>query len=184
MAAFLEFHLWDHLQLQSGGFLTSLKLDESEIRERQDRVIKILERYSWVQIIETQEGPWIDFSEVWEHKTKRIMSLLQENFVLIDALHYLSSETVASWESISDISQSIMVLKMKMFSEPENKPDIYNFVDVHIWEIISDLENDIFRGVFEPSEREVQEIEWLKSTRDRFIEFFNSRWWSVMIGWR
>ncbi len=181
MTTLSEFNLWDNTRFQSGWFLTSLKLTKQEISKRQKRVISILEKHSWVQIIETDNWPWADLSKSGNHHIPRIIRLLEESTILQDAIYYLSVNTIAGWNSISDVTQTITLLKMEMMTNQSKKVDIYNFVDINIWEIVSDLKSDIVRGVFQPTDDEMEEIEWLESARKNFLDFFNNPGGAMMI---
>jgi len=181
MTELSEFHLWDNLRFQSWGILTSFKFEEKEIVERQKRVIWILEKYSGVQIVETRNWPWVDTSQVWNHSIPRIIRLLEESSIIQDALHYLSTSMTAQWKSIWDIVTTIALLKVEMMTNQSEKVNIYNFIDINIWEIISDLKNDIQRWAFQPNENEKQDIKDVISAREEFLRFFNSAGGSIMI---
>jgi len=181
MTTLSEFNLWNNARFQSGWLLTSLKLTEKEVCKRQKRVIWILEKYSWIQIVETEDWPWVDFSGSGYHHVPRIIRLLEESTILQDATHYLSTETTAQWSSIWDIAKTIVMLKVEMMTNTSEKVNIYNFVDVNIWEIIFDLRSDIYRWVFQPKDNEIKEIEWLEATREDFLKFFNQAGGSIMI---
>ena len=180
MSWFHEFHLGDNLQYRGWGVLKAMSLSEQEIRERQSRVVGILERYSGIILIEQPDWfwpdrVWADISGVRESNIGRVTRLLEENSSLIDALHYLSSDVTKNWKAISDITQSVAIFKMQiMRANSEEKIDIYNFVDVTIGEIIFDLSHDLKLWLWEPPEQEVRELEELRSARKRFLDFVNS----------
>jgi len=176
----LEFHLWDHLNFKSAGLLTSFKSWKEDIISRKKRVVSILEKYSWINIVQTEDWPWADFSNSWRHRMKRIINLLEENSILQDALDYLSGETTAQWKSIWDISQTISFFKVEIKQNPSEKLNIYNIVDLDIWKIIFSLKSDINNWLFKPSEKELKEIEELESSRKNFLKFFNSLRGGVM----
>jgi hypothetical protein len=181
MTSIAEFNLWDNARFQSGWILTSLKLTKEEVSERQKRVVWILENYSWIQVDQTENWLWIDFSNSGKHHIPRIIRLLEESTILQDASDYLWAEQTAQWSNIWDITQTIVLLKLQMMNSSSKKVNIYSFVDINIWEIIFDLKSDIHRWIFQPTDIETKEIEWLEWSRESFLRFFNQVREAIMI---
>ena len=182
MVWFSEFHLWENIRYKSWWILTSFLMSEDELRQRQSRVINILEKRSWIILREEWNEVIGDISKVRASNMWRIRRLLEENSILIDALHYFESEVTRDWEKLSDITNTVNLLKVQiMLARGEDKAQIYNFIDINIWEIIFDLTHDLKLQRWKASEEEKNELEQLIQARKSFLSFIN-RPKSIMIG--
>lgn len=178
MSQFDNFHLWNNLSFQAWGILTSFKLTETEVLKRKEKVVWILDRFSWINLIDNGNKLILDTKEIQKHKTQRILGLLEENSILLDSLHYLSMDIREKWNNISDINEYVILLKTQL--DNNNKVDYYSFVDINIWEIIHDLLNAFNDGFYSPTEEEISQLEILKKTRESFINFLNNPRWAVI----
>jgi len=142
MSKFDLFHLWENLSYKSWGLFTFFDLTEEEILQRKEKVVKILEKYSWIELEQTEDWEVL-IDDFWylESRKKRIMWLLEENSILLDSLFYLSSNIMKKWTCIDDIIDEIEFLSSKKYQP--NFIHYYNFVDLIIWDIVKDLESTI-----------------------------------------
>ncbi len=171
MPKFNQFHLWDNLSYKSWWLFVSFEKTVEEIKERKEKVVKILEKYSWIELTETKDWILIDDFWCWESRKKRITLLLEENSILWDALFYLSSKIMKKWSCIDDITDEIEQISFKRGLP--NFSHYYNFVDIIIWDIVKDLEETIENWfVFNNEEDYISVWELIATWRD-FLDPIN-----------
>lgn len=168
MSKFDNIHLWESLPFKAWGLLVSFTLTEKEVRIRKERVMRILERFSWDSIIKTEMWTIIDLKYCVQSRKQRIFKLLEENSILSDALSYLTTDLSKNWRNINDIKKTITRLRFK--ADKTNMLYHYNFVDLVIWEIINDLIEAINDWIIEPSDKAFVEFWELIKERDLFID--------------
>ncbi len=168
---FEDFHIWENHKNRSWGIRLLMMYNLQDLEEKKAKVESILEKYSGIKILEHPETPQVDFSGMRESNFQRVMKLLELNSSLIDALYYSKGEILSKCKEISDINNAILQLRINLTDN--DKVDVYNFIDVTIWEIIFDFIHDIKLGYFKPTEKELSDLEELQNTRASFLKFLN-----------
>ena len=179
MSLFKEIHLGTNLADVWGGVLYAFRYTEEVLEQKRNQIAVLLEE-SWLQVREEWDGLVSDLRDISVEMKARVLYLMEEISVINDALHYKTLK-VSGGELVGFAQITDYILTLFAHIDNENKVDVYNAVDLGVWEIIRDVYMSIKQG-YTLTHEQTQEFETMVQTYKNLMHRLDSRFiiiWAI-----